>query len=312
VDESYKGLKAGGNIELVSDTITINSADDSVHDNGNVTLSGAIVTAQSGDDGVHADDTTTISDGIVTIQNSYEGLEGSVVAISGGTVSVTASDDGINAAGGSDSSSGGQFGQDSFGGGGESSDDSKEITITGGTITIDAEGDGLDSNGNIKMSGGTVAVYGPTQGGNGALDYNGDFTLMGGTLVASGTTDMAENVSDESTVTSVGIYFDSTQSVDTLISLKDSTGNTIIAVSPTKEFQHLVIATAKLLTNESYVLVKGGTLSGDATNGLSVDGIVSGGTQLGTLDLTSTVTNVSQDGSAASTDSFGGGGRGRN
>ncbi|MDN6664608.1 MAG: carbohydrate-binding domain-containing protein [Tetragenococcus koreensis] len=28
VDESYKGLKAGGNIELVSDTITINSADD--------------------------------------------------------------------------------------------------------------------------------------------------------------------------------------------------------------------------------------------------------------------------------------------
>lgn len=312
VDESYKGLKAGGNIELVSGTIAINSADDSVHANGNVILSGAIVTAQSGDDGVHADDTTTISDGTVTIQNSYEGLEGSVVAISGGTVSVTASDDGINAAGGGDSSSGGQFGQDSFGGGGESSDDSKEITITGGTITIDAEGDGLDSNGNIKMSGGTVAVYGPTQGGNGALDYNGDFTLTGGTLVAAGTTDMAENVSDDSTVTSVGIYFDSTQSADTLISLKDSTGNTIIAVSPTKEFQHLVIATAKLSTNEIYVLVKGGTLSGDATNGLSVDGIVSGGTQLGTLDLTATVTNVSQDGSAASTNSFGGGGRGRN
>lgn len=250
-----------------------------------MTLSGAIVTAQSGDDSVHADDTTTISDGIVTIQNSYEGLEGSVVAISGGTVSVTASDDGINAAGGSDSSSGGQFGQDSFGGGGESSDDSKEITITGGTITIDVEGDGLDSNSTINMSGGTVAA---------------------------GTTDMAENVSDDSTLTSVGIYFDSTQSADTLISLKDSTGNTIIAVSPTKEFQHLVIATAKLSTNESYVLVKGGTLSGDATNGLSVDGIVSGGTQLGTLDLTSTVTNVSQDGSAASTNSFGGCGRGRN
>lgn len=88
MDESYKGLKAGGNIELVSGTITINSADDSVHAHGNVTLSGAIVTAQSGDDGVHADDTTTISDGTVTIQNSYEGLEGSVVAISGGTVAM--------------------------------------------------------------------------------------------------------------------------------------------------------------------------------------------------------------------------------
>ncbi len=311
-EESYKGLKAGSDIKLVSGTLTINSADDSVHANGNVSLSGATLTAQSGDDGVHADDTLTISSGKIAINDSYEGLEGSVVAISGGTTAITASDDGINAAGGSDSTSEGQFGQDSFGGGGgEQSDDSKEITIIGGIVTIDAEGDGLDSNGNVKMSGGTVTVYGPTRGGNGALDYNGAFTLTGGTLVAAGTTDMALNVSEDSTVTSVGIYFDSTQSADTLISLKDSSGNTMIAVRPTKEFQHLVVATSKLTADTSYVLVKGGTLNGDATNGLSIDGIVSGGTQLGTLDIATTVTNVSQDGSAASDRSFGGG-RNRN
>ncbi len=63
-------------------------------------------------------------------------------------------DDGINAGGGSDRETTGQFGQDSFGGGpggGDTADDSKQITITGGTLVVDAEGDGLDSNGNVTM-----------------------------------------------------------------------------------------------------------------------------------------------------------------
>ncbi len=69
----------------------------------------------------------------------------------------------------------GQFGQDSFGGGpggGDTADDSKQITITGGTLVVDA-GDGLDSNGNVTMSDGVVIVNGPTTGGNGAWIITG-------------------------------------------------------------------------------------------------------------------------------------------
>lgn len=70
--------------------------------------------------GMHADDTLSISSGTIDITRSYEGLEGAKVLISGGKISIVASDDGINAAGGSDQSGSGGFGfaPDSFGGSG--------------------------------------------------------------------------------------------------------------------------------------------------------------------------------------------------
>lgn len=96
------------------------------------------------------------------------------MTIDGGTISVVASDDGINCAGGSDTGSTDRMGADQF-----SSQDGVELNINGGTVTIDADGDGLDSNGNFTMAGGTVCVCGPTNGGNGALDYNGTATITG-------------------------------------------------------------------------------------------------------------------------------------
>ena len=59
---------------------------------------------------MHADDTLSISSGTIDITRSYEGLEGAKVLISGGKISIVASDDGINAAGGSDQSGFGGFG----------------------------------------------------------------------------------------------------------------------------------------------------------------------------------------------------------
>ena len=73
--------------------------------------------------------------------------------ISGGTIDITASDDGLNAAGGND-----QSGMDGFGGDMFSADEDAWITISGGTVTIDATGDGIDSNGDLTVSGGNIFV----------------------------------------------------------------------------------------------------------------------------------------------------------
>lgn len=313
-DESYKGLKAGGTILVTSGTYEIDSADDGIHSNDTIEINGGTFTIKSGDDGIHADNNLTINEGTIDIQQSYEGLEASAITIAGGDIQVTASDDGVNAGGGSDTTeTTGRFGQDSFGGGGpgggDTADDSKTITITGGTLVVDAEGDGLDSNGNITMSGGTVFVNGPTNSGNGALDYNGTFEITGGTLVAAGASGMAQNVSG-GTQTTVGISFDQTQAAGTLISLKDSDGNTLLSVAPSKNFQHLVISSPDLQT-ASYTLVSGGTNNGEESYGLYTSGEVTGGTELGTLSLTDTISDLSQSGGAASGTQMGGGGFGR-
>ncbi|MGG5334218.1 carbohydrate-binding domain-containing protein [Enterococcus sp. AZ154] len=304
-DESYKGLKAGGVMTISSGTFTIASADDSLHANDTINIAGGTITASSGDDGIHADNELTISDGTISIEESYEGLEASVITIAGGTTHVVASDDGINAGGGSDTDeTTGQFGQDSFGGG-DTADDSKQITITGGTLVIDAEGDGLDSNGNVTMSDGVVIVNGPTTGGNGALDYNGTFELTGGVLLAAGTTDMAMNVSGGSQQ-SIGISFDQTQSAETLVTLKDSQGQTILSYAPSKSYQHVVLSSPDL-TDSSYTLVSGGTNDAQAVSGYYAGGTLSDGTELGTLSVTDTIANLTQSGATATTNQMGGG-----
>ena len=85
--------------------------------------------------------------------------------ISGGDITIAASDDGINAAR-------------------KSSAYTPTVEITGGTVTITmgaGDTDGIDSNGNIIITGGTISVN-----GNSAFDYDGSATFTGGTVYVNG------------------------------------------------------------------------------------------------------------------------------
>ncbi len=108
-EESRKGLKAGTDIIINGGTITADCYDDAIHSNSSVTITDGSITLSSGDDGIHADSDIAITGGSVTIKKSYEGLEAMRIGISGGDIDVTASDDGVNAAGGNDNSGFGNF-----------------------------------------------------------------------------------------------------------------------------------------------------------------------------------------------------------
>lgn len=108
---SCKGLKAGKAMMISGGSITIDAQDDALHTNGDMTISGGECILSTGDDGAHAALSLTVLGGKITVLTSYEGLEANQITLAGGELDITATDDGINANGGSDGFSGG------FGGG---------------------------------------------------------------------------------------------------------------------------------------------------------------------------------------------------
>lgn len=249
---SAKGLKADGDLTVNGGTFQIDSSDDCIHSNANVTICGGTFQLLSGDDGIHADTQTAISGGTLNIDKSYEGIEGQSIIISGGEISLTASDDGLNAAGGSDQSAlNGRPGMDNFTASADCS-----LEISGGKITIDAGGDGIDSNGSLTVSGGEVYVSGPTSGADGALDYDGDGSITGGTVVAAGSSQMAQNFGSSSTQGTMLVSF-SAQAAGSTVTLTDENGNVLASFSPAKEYSSVVVSCPQLTAGETYTLTAG-------------------------------------------------------
>ena len=252
-DTSAKGLKAGTQVTVTGGTLQLNCCDDAIHSNGDVTISGGSFTIATGEDGMHADDTLSISSGTIDITRSYEGLEGAKVLISGGKISIVASDDGINAAGGSDQSGFGGFGfaPDAFGGSGD-----YLIRISGGVVTVNASGDGIDSNGDIEVTGGELYISGPTSNGDGTIDCDGSATITGGIVVAAGSTGMAENFGTASTQGSILVNLSG--SAGQTITLKDSDGDILASFTPAKAFGCVVVSAPGVAQGGTYTIAAGG------------------------------------------------------
>ena len=280
-DVSAKAIKSGdttleieGTVNITGGNITMDSTDDGVHAAGTITVTGGTSTVKTGDDGFHSDTVLDIRDGaVINITQSYEGLEAHDIQIKGGNIKLTSSDDGLNAAGGNDSSG-------NTGGGwnpGGMSTSTGTLTISGGYIYVRANGDGVDSNGSLTISGGTVIVCGPTSGGNGIFDKgdgNYTFTISNATVFCIGSSDMFETPSGASYIKQ------STQiQANTLITIANSNGSVLSALRvPTDmNMNGMVFFTSPSYSSGSYSVYKGGTYSGTLdANGYAVGGTVSG------------------------------------
>lgn len=252
--ESIKGLKCAGNIDISGGEFSVNSADDSIHSNADISVSGGTFSISSGDDGVHADETLTVTGGTFSISDSYEGLEALDIRLLNGDITLNASDDGLNAAGGTDSSGMGGFrGGDMFGGGMSAGNGS--IVISGGTLTITASGDGIDANGSLTVDGGYTVVTGPTKGDTATLDYDTAAIISGGTFIGTGAAGMAQTFSD-GTQGVIAVTVGS-QAEGTNIRLADSKGNTLIEYAPELSFGVVILSSPEVVKNEEYTLCIG-------------------------------------------------------
>lgn len=268
---SMKGIKAANSLLISGGTFHIDSADDSVHSDVSATINGGTFEIASGDDAIHAEDTLTITAGTINISKSYEGLEALHIDVQGGEIKLVASDDGLNAAGGTDGSGmtggrdgmfgGGRPGMGGGGhggmGGGMSSSSNGSITISGGNLYVKASGDGIDANGTLVISGGYTVVVGPTQGDTATLDYDKSATITGGTFIGTGASGMAQTFSDsEQGVFAVSV---GNQSAGTNISLQDKNGNTIVSFAPELSFAVVIISSPDIVSGETYTITVGET-----------------------------------------------------
>lgn len=243
VTSAGKGLKSDGELLLESGTFAMDCEDDAFHSNGDVTVTGGSYTVATGDDAFHADGALTVSGGTVDITKSCEELEGATVDITDGTISIVASDDGINAAGGDGENVPGQANSDYW------------IHISGGVITVDAGGDGIDSNGDILVSGGELYISGSTGDGDSAIDCDGDAAITGGVVVAAGSSGMAQNFGASSTQGSILVTF-STGSTEQ-VTLTDSDGTVLASFAPAKRYTCVVVSAPGVAQGGTYTVTAG-------------------------------------------------------
>ena len=260
-------------IAIVDGTFNVNSSDDAIHSNsGSIAISGGEFTVATLDDAIISDILTKISGGEISITNCFEGIEGAHVEISGGTVDIVATDDGINASS-------------------ENETITPHIIISGGSVTVNSDGDGIDSNGSILISGGTVVVYGPTTGGNAGLDSDKGIVITGGTVFATSTLGMVETPSKNSTQCVVSYAQQSVIKAGSTVSLLDKDGNELLSYEVLKNCQSIILSCA--------TLQKGGIYTVSCTT--------TGESSSSKVEVTFTITDIiSKVGSSVSTSPNGG------
>ncbi|MCR4720997.1 MAG: carbohydrate-binding domain-containing protein [Lachnospiraceae bacterium] len=162
------GDEAGTCLVIDGPDITIDAANDAFNAGYDLTILNGNIEITAADDAIHADRILTIgsentSGPVINISSCKEGLEGTIVNIFSGDISLSASDDGINAAN-SDAT--------------YASELTYSINITGGTVSVTSSGDGLDSNADVNLIGGTVTIDGstgsPVETG---IDFDGSYYL---------------------------------------------------------------------------------------------------------------------------------------
>ena len=155
---------ADGNFSLYAtgDGLHAENGDDDTL--GNIYIAGGSFVIQARDDAIHANTLLEIDGGSFGL-TAAEGLEATYIRINGGSIQISASDDGINAAR-------------------KSSVYTPTVEINGGDITVvmgSGDTDGVDSNGNIVVNGGTIRVSGQS-----SFDYDGTAQYNGGTIIVNG------------------------------------------------------------------------------------------------------------------------------
>lgn len=132
---------------------------------GTVTISGGTFTISGASDGIQACAVLQIDGGVFDI-TAAEGLEATYIVINDGDITISASDDGINASASSAACE-------------------TAVVFNGGNINVSVgqgDTDAVDSNGSVYVNGGTISITAQMS----SFDYDGTAEFNGGTIIING------------------------------------------------------------------------------------------------------------------------------
>lgn len=153
-------------------------------------ISGVITVSGAVSDGIHTNEAFIADGGTVTIAASGDGIqaEGGYVVINDGTFTLNVADKGITASWDTDTTidpyvtiNGGTINVNSTAG--EGIESKSILTVNNGTLTIKTYDDALNAGSFIYLNGGTIYAY---SSNNDGIDSNGPMTITGGRIVSVG------------------------------------------------------------------------------------------------------------------------------
>ena len=170
VSDSARGLSAGKSLALSGGTFTLDCSDAALYSVGSTKLSGSRVTISGGDTAITTQQ-LTLSAGDVSILTARRGAVAEDMTLSGGSLSITAVEEGLALSGGYDKSES------------DPAADLRKMTVTGGSLSICAGTHALDIGGSLFQSGGSLLLgSGREQNPLRAATAH----ISGGTLLAAG------------------------------------------------------------------------------------------------------------------------------
>ena len=165
------------------------------------------------------------------------------IRIYSGKIIATATDDGLNAAGGSSSDEKpspphllGEGPNPGPSGGGNSS---YFISIYGGEINVFCDGDGLDSNGNVFIHGGDINIFSKTTGDNEPIDHDGNFTLFSATVLGVGSKGMTYVHNGISKGNQMYAYYSQSITKNKILKIKNGNGDIVKEGNITKNIDYI-------------------------------------------------------------------------
>ena len=193
ITSSENGISGKDDVKITGGTIHITSTADAIEAKDSIAVADGAITINTDKDALHAEndeDNTVgyvyICGGTLTITAGSDGIQAITIAqIDGGSFGIT-SREGIEATnvqinGGTINIS---ASDDGINGSQKSTAYSPKIEINGGELTINmgqGDTDGIDVNGDLYINGGTISVN-----ANSPFDYDGQGQLNGGTVYVNG------------------------------------------------------------------------------------------------------------------------------